>query len=117
MQIINDIINFINNGKISERLVNITEKIGNKELRVVSIKILSWLKAQNKTSNKILLSIKDEYDWCQNLKRCLIYDKNLASIFYIHNNKCDFLPTVNEELRDQIRKTVDNNYNPPLMRK
>ena len=116
MQIINDMLVFINKNKIPESLVKIEKTIGRNELRVVSIKILSWLKAQNRTSNKILLSMKNEYDWCKNLKRWLTDDKFLANIFYIHNNKCDFLPTVNEDIRAEIRKKVDQNYNPPLMR-
>ena len=116
MQIINDMLNFINKNEISDSLITIEEAIGKKELRVVAIKILNWLKAQKRTSKNISLTIKNEHDWCKNLKHWLAHDALLANLFYIHENKYNFLPTVKENLRKKIRDTVDHSFKPPLMR-
>jgi hypothetical protein len=113
-QIIKDIINFVNENKTPKSFFNIEEKLGKLELRLISIKLLGWIKSQHRCLKKQPLKLEKKYPWSFDLIRWLDEDKELSTLFVISEGKLDFSNKVTENERETIRAFVNSEYNPPL---
>jgi hypothetical protein len=115
IEIIRDILDYVNTQRVSISLTKIEEYLGQEKLRVISIKILSWLRNQNRMLKKRPLRLNMQYPWCVNLSSWLEQDEVLAKVFTISDNTCDFSDEVSETEKKAIRIMVDEGYRPKLM--
>lgn len=91
------------------------------ELNVVVVKILSWLKLENKRSIWIAqgkktsfksLEVNIRYPWCANLYQLVENEKLFHDYFSIKEGKFDFADEVSEEEKIMAREKAYQNYNP-----
>jgi hypothetical protein len=115
MESVNDLLDYVERGRAADWLAAIEGTIGRQRVRVVSIKVLSWLKSQNHLRTKRALDLNMAYPWCAELATVLAQDSRLAGIFVVAGNTFDFREEVSEELRNEIRAKVDADHNPRLM--
>jgi hypothetical protein len=114
MDCILDLIAYVERGQGSEWISRIEVVIGAARLRVVAIKLLGWLKSQNRLRTKRPLDLKVAFAWCAELRNVLAHDSSLGTIFVASDNSVDFRSEISEDLRNEIRGEVDSNHNPPL---
>jgi hypothetical protein len=114
MDSVNELLDYVEKGRSAVWLALVEQQIGCERLRIVVIKILAWLKSQNRLRTKRPLDLNMAYPWCADLIDLLAPNVHLVSIFIISENTFDFREDVDEELRNEIRATVDRDYNPPL---
>ncbi len=115
MQVIRDLLAYVNDGRVGESLAATQESIGPTGLRVVAIKVLSWLKSQNRLPTKRPLKINMEYPWCANLATLLATNTDIAVIFVLCEDAFDFRAEIAEGTRREILACVDAHYQPPLI--
>ena len=113
-QIIKDIIDFVNENKTPNSFFNIEEKLGKLDLRLISIKLLGWLKSQHRCLKKRPLKLEKKYPWSNDLIRWVEEYKELSTLFVVSEGKLDFSGEVPEIERGKIRAFVNSEYNPPL---
>lgn len=109
----------------SSSLFNCLQEFSVKDVRVVVIEILGWLKLEHKrelwiqegkkTKLKPLL-LNDNDTWCKNLREMVDTKVLFNQYFCIEFNKFDFSPSITEEKRKKARKKVYDNYNPQKRR-
>jgi hypothetical protein len=114
-KIISDLLDYVNTRQVPASLSKMRECLGQREFRVISITILSWLKSQNRLLKKRPLRLNMQYPWCVNLSSWLEQDERLAKVLTISDNTCDFSDEVSETERKAIRIMVDEGYQPKLM--
>lgn len=107
--------------KDKKRLITTDIQISDRELNVVVIKVLSWLKLEHKRSVWMAegrknsfksLEIDMKYPWCVNLFKLVEKEKLFHEYFSIKDGKFDFADTVSEEDRIIAREKAYRNYNP-----
>src|SRR3954452_20923733 len=94
MTIIDDLLAFVNSGHVSEGLLIARQRMSDEDLRIVAIKILSWLKSQNRVHTKRPLPLNIEYPWCSQLIDWLTVDSHLSNLFSESEGLFDFRPDV-----------------------
>jgi hypothetical protein len=112
--IINALLAYVNNEGLFPPLVEIQQILGSRDLRVVCIKLLGWLKSQHREFRKRGLMLDDHFVWCANLKRWIAQGGSLSDMFCISNNVFDFRPTVSHTDRKAIRALVNDKHHPPV---
>ncbi len=95
--------------------------ISTKDLNVVVIEILSWLKLEakrekwlmegKKTSLKPLI-LNDDFTWCKNLKALVEKEDIFKANFKIINNMFDFSENISTDEKHNIREKAFKEYNP-----
>ena len=115
MKSVNDLLDYVEKGHTADWLVAIELNIGRERLRVLCIKVLGWLKSQNRIRTKRPLDLNMAYPWCAELASVLVQDAHLAAIFAVVESAFDFREDVSDELRNEIRAKVDKDYEPRLM--
>lgn len=105
----------------SNELFDNLQEFSSKDIRVVMIEILNWLKLEHKreiwikegrkTSLKPLL-LNYNYMWCKNLREMVNKEDIFSQYFCINENKFDFSISVTEEERINARKKAFDSYNP-----
>lgn len=92
-----------------------------KDIRVVVIEILGWLKLEHKRELWIKegkktrlkpLILNYNYIWCKNLREIVEKEVLFNQYFCIEDNKFDFSPNITEENRKKARKKAFDYYNP-----
>ena len=114
MQVVADIIDFVNDGVVRPELALSHELLGHLELRIVSIHLLGWLKSQHRMQTKRPLDIRQGYPWQNNLRKWLQEDTRLAMLFIADECSYDFDADLAEGARSVIRALVNEGYHPPL---
>jgi hypothetical protein len=115
-QIIKYLVIFVNQHELPESFVEIEKDIGKRDLRVIAITLLDWLKAQYHCKRKSPLKLNMEYTWCKNLIQWYNTNDELKKFFKITKNILfDFSDSVTEDERESIRYFIDESYNPPFM--
>ena len=109
-----ELLEYVQNQRLSDGLAWLHQKFGPQRLRGMAINVLDWLKSQNRLRTKLPLELNRAYPWCADLAAFLAEDKDLSLVFDIENSQFDFREDVAEELRSTIRAKVDLGYNPPL---
>ena len=102
-------------------LITTDLQISNADLHGVVIKILSWLRLEQKRTLWIAegrknclkpLEIDIRYPWCANLSTLVDNEKLFHDTFSIKDGKFDFLDMVSEEERKMAREKAYQNYIP-----
>lgn len=115
IDVIDDLILYVVNQKTAASIDTVFAKISPQDFRVVCIKILEWMKSQNRIRYKNAMAIDRKYDWCNNLEIWISTDSNSAKIFEIAQEEFSLNRRLNELERAELYKYVDDNYHPPLM--
>jgi hypothetical protein len=115
METIESLLDYVDTKRLSERLAVPPDKISHDDVRVAAIKILGWLKSQNRMATKRALPLNSEFNWCVNVATLLAEVPNLRTVFFATDSEFDFRPEINQETRNEIRAIVDARYRPPLM--
>jgi hypothetical protein len=87
-----------------------------KDLRLLGMTLLSWLKMQHRFRKQRPLPIDLEFSWCQDLKRLLDVWPELGALFELSGDKCDFRDGVSEQDRWRLREQADLAYRPTVKR-
>ncbi len=105
----------------SNGLSSCLQEFSPKNIRVVVIEILDWLKLEykrelwikegKKTSLKPLI-LNYNYTWCKNLREIVDKEVLFNQYFCIVNNEFDFSPNITEENRKRAREKAYDFYNP-----
>ena len=92
-----------------------------RDVRVVMIELLTWLKLEHKrevwindgkkTNLKPLL-LNDNYPWCRDLKSIIAKENILSQYFSIIGDEFDFADSIPEEYRMRARVRAFEYYNP-----
>lgn len=102
-------------------LITTELRMDNKDLHVVVIKILSWLRLEHKRTLWIAegrktclkpLDIDMRYPWCVDLGILVDNEKLFHDTFSIKDGKLDFSDEVSEEDRKMAREKVYQNHIP-----
>ncbi len=112
--IIDDIVAFVDRGDVPPSVASLVEIVGKLGLRVVAIKLLSWLRFQAKWHNEKPLVLNWNWPWCQDMKKVLEWLGPLRELLEIEGNECNFKPSVSAEERAHYRRVALAGYNPPL---
>lgn len=118
--VIDRMLQYLNSMDKDAVLIN-NVQLSEKDLNVIIIKILSWLKLEYKRSIWISegrktcykpLQIDTKYPWCANL--CMLVEKEslFQNNFRIVDGKFDFANSVNEMERMLAREKAYKGYNP-----
>ena len=97
------------------------QEFSSRDVRVVMIELLTWLKLEHKrevwikegkkTSLKPLI-LNDIYPWCRNLKVMITKLDEFSQCFSINGDEFDFVDSMPEEYRMQARVKAFEYYNP-----
>ena len=109
--------------KTRDRKILITTdlQISDRDLSVVVIEILSWLRLEQKRTLWIAegrknclkpLEIDVRYPWCANLSTLVDNEQLFHDTFSIKDGKFDFADTISEEDREMAREEVYQKYIP-----
>lgn len=120
MDAIDKMLQYLNDMDKDAVLIN-NVQLSEKDLYVIIIKILSWLKLEYKRSIWIAegkktcykpLQIDTKYPWCANL--CMLVEKEslFRNNFLIVDGKFNFANSVNEMERMLAREKAYKGYNP-----
>lgn len=114
---IKDLLEFIDSpdGMPSDNMAGAVSEFGKLRIRVVAIKILSWLKTQHKTSRLFPLDLNDRYEWCRDFVRLYSDKAFLPDILSIDKGAVVLSADLSTKERDDLLKYVDASYRPPLM--
>lgn len=92
-----------------------------KDIRVIVIEVLGWLKLEHKRELWIKegkkarlkpLILNYNYTWCKNLRKIVDEEVMFNQYFCIVNDKFDFSPNITEEKRKKVREKAYDFYNP-----
>lgn len=106
----------------SSNLFSHLQGFSSRDIRVVVIEILGWLKLEHKRELWIRegkktrlkpLMLNYNYPWCQNLQEMMNKEVLLNQYFCIEDNKFDFSSNITEEKRKKARKKAFDYYDPP----
>lgn len=115
MEVIHDLLDYVNEGTLCESLQSGADTIGSHRLRVVAIKVLGWLKSQHRMATKCALALNRSHTWCENLEVWMQLGSPLSECFEIGEDGFDFRAEVTQDERDDIRAMVDTHHQPRLM--
>ena len=106
---------FVAAGQIGELLVSAHSAMGTRDLGVIAVKMLVWLKAESKNKSQRPLQLDLEYPWCKNLVRLIQQDSGFSQLFVVEHNELHFSNNVDPVQRDNIRDYANEHYKPRLM--
>jgi hypothetical protein len=109
-------LDFVNTGSAaSPEIAAAAAEIGLQEVRVISIKILSWLKSQARRGKPRPLELNSSHRWCQNVFRLMEMQAFLADLICHSDGKLAIRPDLEQERVTEIFKFVDAQYRPLVM--
>ncbi len=111
---IGELLDYFNGEEPSPALAKVVDALGQKNVRVISIELFSWLKRQQRFGHEKPLELKQQYTWCQELPLMLDQWQALSKLFVIDSGRCVFSESVPSAERDRIRSLVMERYQPVL---
>lgn len=114
-ELIKELVDYQKNGSAGPLLNQIEKKIGPKDLRLVTIKLLSWLKVEHsrKASKPLVLG---SFPWCDVLHSLLEDYPTFSDIFEISGNDFTYNQGLSANQIDLMTEIAVSGYNPPLMK-
>ena len=114
MDVIDDLLDFVETGAACGWLAAVEQQIGHLRLRVIAIKILSRLKSQHRFPKIRPLELNLSYPWCADLQDHLMGQPKFAALFVVSEGAMDFHGSISDDVRREIRARANERYNPPL---
>lgn len=115
-EFIESLLNYLKTAKISSELAKAEELVGSRQLRLISINIVDWLKLENKRAESKPLKLNSRYPWVNNLQTLVNSNGMFKSYFVINDNhELIISNSVDSSERKEIFQLADDGYNPPRM--
>ncbi|SHK09824.1 hypothetical protein SAMN02745163_03219 [Clostridium cavendishii DSM 21758] len=117
VDLISNVLTSINTNNVTPLLNNAEKILGGRQLRIVLINIIDWLKLeykreiQGKPSKPLQLVAK--YDWCNNIKTLVESDDIFAKTFSINENGLYYNKNLDNKTLSETRKISYEGYRPP----
>jgi hypothetical protein len=111
---ISELLDYFNGKEPSPALARAVETLGEKNVRVISIELFSWLKRQQRFRHEKALELKNNYAWCKNVPIMLEKWPALGQLFIVESGRCNFRGIVSTDERDRIRSLATEQYQPVL---
>ncbi len=117
-QTVADLLRFVNAGASTATQISpAIAEIGRKQVRVVAIKLLSWMKSQHRIGKLWPLELLEKFEWCRNLLHLMQKQAFASDLIHATDTTVVFLPELNEDQVKTLLAFVDAGYQPQLMRK
>jgi hypothetical protein len=115
-EFIESLLNYLRTAKVSSELEDAVELVGTRQLRLISINIVDWLKLENKRDKSKPLKLNNSYAWVKDLQT-LVNSSGMFKSFFVINENQELLisNSVNSSERKEIFRLADEGYNPPRM--
>jgi hypothetical protein len=119
MNAVQELLNFVNSPKAapSQSLAGAISQIGPLRLRLVAIKLFSWLKLQRKLNKPLPFSLDDRYEWSRDLERLISNHDFLGGLIVIEGRSVIIAPNLSTVERDKFLEIVDVGHEPRLMKR
>jgi hypothetical protein len=88
--------------------------IGKLRLRLVAIKLLSWLKLQRRVRKVLPLGMDDRHEWCRDLLDLVQRQALLNGVIAIESGAVVLSSGLRQDEREELLALVDAEYQPPL---
>src|SRR5262245_36741556 len=102
--IIDEFLHCVENNQTGALLESIELELGKSNLRVVAIKLLSWIKSQARQQQPQPLDLNPAFPWCEWLRSLVQTNKHLSELFNVDGNRLDFRIEISEIERKEIWK-------------
>jgi hypothetical protein len=109
-----DFVNSRERGPGPGRLSEARSEIGSQRMRVVAIKLVSWLKGMRRLGKPLPLPLNTQFEWCHDLLQ-LINDKGLLrDVINVREDGLVLSPDLSSQEREELLAFVDAGYKPKL---
>ncbi len=112
--VVADLVDFVENKTIGDSLAAVVKKVGEVEMRIVAIHLLSRLKEWARSAKHKPFAFNTKHSWCQNFLILLSSVRELGELFEVDGNRVEFRSGVSEEERAKTLKYVEVHYKPKL---
>ena len=112
--IFSELLVFVETNSTPDFLVDFERKIGKRNLRLIVIKLLSWLKLLGKTKKNNSITLEPTLEWHKHLISFISETNELVEYFSVSDNKVYFGDKIQPDDYQNIVKFVSDNYNPRL---
>ena len=110
---IDELIEFVNRGKVaSPSMAAALEKLGKLRLRVLCVKLLSWMKAQYRSGETLTLVRQPTFEWELDLLRLMNEGDFLPDILRMDENTVSWHDSLGKQERQRLLERVDRGYQP-----
>lgn len=115
MHFVEMLVTYVDTGQVASTSMRDAEVlIGSDRLRVVSIKLLSWMKSQHRMGKLRRLQLEKEHAWCEDLRQLMGSTAMLDNVLEIQDHSLDFAAALADESRAELCAAADQSYSPPL---
>ena len=115
MDTIYELIGFLSKGSEgSPALQQAEEVVGETRLRVLSIKLLGWMKSQHRLGKIRPLTLNAEHEWCENLRQVMV-QRLFADVFELQETQLILSTALGVDKQLALCALVDREYSPTLM--
>jgi hypothetical protein len=111
---ITDLLDFISRKEPSSNLANVIEVLGRKNVWVIGVELLDWLKRQQRFNHEKPLELRQQKTWCQDLPLMLEHWPAMSELFVIEAKYLSFREGVSADQREQLRHIAVEQYQPVL---
>jgi hypothetical protein len=109
-----DFLNSRESGPGPGRVSEARSAIGSQRMRVVAIKLVSWLKDMRRLGKPLPLPLNTQFEWCRDLVQ-LINDKGLLrDVIDVREDGLMLSPDLSSQEREELLAFVDAGYKPKL---
>jgi hypothetical protein len=114
---VDDLLGFVNANASTATQINLAiAEIGRRQVRVVAIKLLKWMKSQHRIGKLWPLELEEKHECCRNLLHLIQSQAFAADVIYTKDTTIVFRPELNENEVNAMLAVVDAGFQPPLMR-
>ena len=92
------------------------QSLTSRDVRVVCIKILGWLKSQHRSGRQISFRVNPQHQWVQLFDVWRELDPRIGAVFALIDDHVAFHDNISETARREAWATADQLFNPPIMR-
>lgn len=112
--VIIELVQYVEQQTIGAILEQAVARIGSVDMRILSIKLLSWMRERLLTTKHRCLRGKKGYVWCQNFILLLSALPDFGELFCGDGNQFDFRQDVSLEEQNEILQYVKDHYKPKV---
>lgn len=106
-------LNFVQTGTVEPDLLEAEKLVGSRELRVLVIKLMSWLKSYSKFNKMSVLKLKGNIPWENNVQELINKNSFFSANLEIGDSYISIHSSVTEQEIADALKLVSENYSPP----
>jgi len=113
---VGDLLAFVKTSEASStQLMDAVASMGKGRVRLATIKLLSWLKLQQRLGRAMPLELYVRHEWCRDLLQVVSFEGLRDEIFAVRGGAVDLSAGLSDVERATLLAVVDTEYQPPLM--